>query len=52
MGYVTPHLLTGESLAGQAENPNFDWRYDAPARRFRLTEATVFDLQVAGVLQF
>lgn len=33
-------------------NPNFDWRYDAPGRRFRLSEVSVFNLSVAGVLQF
>lgn len=51
-GYVTPHLLTGEPLDTAAENPNFDWRYDPPARRFRLAETTVFDLQFSGVLIF
>jgi hypothetical protein len=52
LGWVTPHLLTGEDFGSRADNPNFDWRYDAPARRFRATEGTVFDLQVTGVLQF
>ncbi len=33
-------------------NPNFDWRYDAPGRRFRISEVALFDLTFAGVLQF
>jgi len=63
---MTPHFLTGESLgregveAGDVTgatsngqlNPNFDWRYDAPGRRFRLTETSLFTMSVAGVLQF
>ncbi len=62
------HYLTGESLgrtsgsvpAGDLSgtnsnpdmNPNFDWRYDAPGRRFRITEVSLFELGFAGVLQF
>lgn len=63
---TTPHFLTGEGLgrAGVEDgdisgatsnpdlNPNFDWRYDAPGRRFRITETSIFTLSVAGVLQF
>jgi hypothetical protein len=62
----TAHFLTGESLgrdgveagditgatANDALNPNYDWRYDAPGRRFRLSETGVFAFSVAGVLQF
>ncbi len=64
----TSHYLTGESLgrtsgsvpAGDLSgvtlnpdvNPNFDWRYDAPGRRFRITEVSLFELGFAGVLQF
>lgn len=64
----TDHLLTGETLgrnrtwpalgtggiaADPAQmNPNFDWRYDAPGRRFRLSEVALFELQFGGVLQF
>ncbi len=33
-------------------NPNFDWRYDAPGRRFQISEVSVFELSVGGVLQF
>jgi hypothetical protein len=62
------HYLTGESLGKNgstpaldpsglttdpaAMNPNFDWRYDAPGRRFRISEVSVFELSFAGVLQF
>jgi hypothetical protein len=63
---MTSHFLTGESLgrsgvdAGDVTgatpnaqlNPNFDWRYDAPGRRFRLAETSLFTISVAGVLQF
>lgn len=64
----TAHWLTGEPLgrnggwptlgaggitADPSEmNPNFDWRYDAPGRRFRISEVSVFELSFAGVLQF
>ena len=64
----TAHWLTGESLGrGRGEvpagdvsgatsnpdlNPNFDWRYDAPGSRFRISEVSVFSLGIAGVLQF
>ncbi len=33
-------------------NPNFDWRYDAPGRRFRLSEVANFALSFGGVLTF
>ncbi|HEY6004366.1 MAG TPA: hypothetical protein VIV57_15930 [Anaeromyxobacter sp.] len=33
-------------------NPNFDWRYDAPGRRFKLSEVALFQIQFGGVLQF
>jgi hypothetical protein len=45
----TSHDLTGEA---DPKNPNFDWRWDAPGRRFRATEIGIFGLSVAGVLQF
>ncbi len=62
----TSHFLTGESLgragveagdvsgatANAAMNPNYDWRYDATGRRFRITEDNLFALSVAGVVQF
>jgi hypothetical protein len=43
------HWLTGET---DPSNPNFDWRYDAPGRRFRISEVSLFELGFAGVLQF
>jgi hypothetical protein len=60
------HWLTGESLgragvgAGDvsgatpnpAMNPNYDWRYDTPGRRFRIEESNLFELSLAGVLRF
>jgi hypothetical protein len=45
----TSHYLTGES---DTTNPNFDWRYDAPGRRFRISEVSIFELSFGGVLQF
>jgi hypothetical protein len=64
----TPHYLTGESLGkngdwppvnanGSTEdpsqmNPNFDWRYDAPGRRFRISEVSVFALSFGAVILF
>jgi hypothetical protein len=33
-------------------NPNFDWRYDAPGRRFRLSEVALLDVQFGALLQF
>jgi hypothetical protein len=51
-GWASSHDLTGEDLDSAAANPNFDWRYDAPGRRFRATEATVLGLEVSGMLSF
>jgi hypothetical protein len=64
----TSHYLSGESLgksrgeipAGDLSgatanadlNPNFDWRYDAPGSRFRISEVADVSMSVAGVLQF
>jgi hypothetical protein len=51
----TPHWLTGDTgtSADPAQtNPNFDWRYDAPGRRFRISEVSVFALSFVGLLQF
>lgn len=49
----TSHDLTGEGLgAAGALNPNFDWRYDAAGRRFRISEVSIFALSFGGVLQF
>ena len=51
-GWVSSHALTGEALDTAATNPNFDWRYDAPGRRFRASEQTVLGLEVSGMLSF
>ncbi len=64
----TPHFLSGETLGRNGDwpalgsggitadasqmNPNFDWRYDAPGRRFRLSEVALFELSFGGVLLF
>jgi hypothetical protein len=49
--WPTPDPLTGEYAAG-AVNPNYDWRYDAPGRRFRISEVALFQLSFGGTLQF
>jgi hypothetical protein len=60
-GYTweSSHLLTGEPLGvadgtntSPDQNPNFDWRWDAPGRRFRITRDSIFTLQLAGILNF
>jgi hypothetical protein len=33
-------------------NPNFDWRWDAPGRRFRISEVSVFELSFGAALMF
>ncbi|HEY3446998.1 MAG TPA: hypothetical protein VGK67_11570 [Myxococcales bacterium] len=33
-------------------SPNFDFRYDMPGRRFRITEVTVFQIMATGVVNF
>jgi len=64
----TAHLLTGEAPGRDGTwpgvgadgitvdpsqmNPNFDWRYDAPGRRFRISEVSLFQLSFGGVLVF
>jgi hypothetical protein len=54
-GYTTPHFLSGEDpglSGGAVTNPNYDWRYDAPGRRFRISESTTFEIVAAGVILF
>jgi hypothetical protein len=54
----TDHFLTGETTGRDRRwdlsipNPNFDWRYDAPGRRFKLSEVALFQVQAGAVLQF
>jgi hypothetical protein len=45
---------TGNGLTADpaAMNPNYDWRYDAPGRRFRISEVSNFTLSFGGVLTF
>jgi hypothetical protein len=55
LGTSTAHFITGEDpgeVGGPGQNPNFDWRYDAPGRRFRVDEITLFNLTLTGILQF
>jgi hypothetical protein len=52
-GYTTPHDLSGEDPGGDTvKNPNFDWRVDAPGRRFRFSEATTLDVTASLMAQF
>jgi hypothetical protein len=52
-GYTTPHDLSGEDPGGSTvSNPNFDWRTDAPGRRFRYSEATTIDASATLVLSY
>lgn len=46
---TTPHFLTGEP---DTANPNYDVRYDAPGRRFRISEVSLFQVAFGGVLTF
>jgi hypothetical protein len=59
------HFLTNEKLGKDLgvgtpgvtpdtveQNPNFDWRYDAPGRRFRIAEVSVFNLSASAVARF
>ncbi len=53
------HLITGEapgtsltSPVASALNPNFDFRYDVPGRRFRVAETVVFTLAGGAELNF
>lgn len=65
---TTAHWLTGETLGNDRTspplgsggitadasqmNPNYDWRYDAPGHRFRISEVANFGMSFAGVLTF
>lgn len=53
-GGIPPAPLTG--APGDAPNPelnpNFDWRYDAPGRRFRATEVSVFTFGASALIRF
>jgi len=50
---TTAHWLTGEGMGNPAApSPNFDWRYDSPGHRFRISEVENFTMSFAGVLTF
>ncbi len=55
------HFLSGEpqgnvmneiGVSGGDVNPNFDWRYDLPGRRFRLSEVVAYTVTVSGAISF
>jgi len=55
------HFLTGEpqgnvvneiGVTGGDVNPNFDYRYDLPGRRFRLTDLIAYTITVSGTVSF
>ena len=51
----TPALGTGNSgrTADPTQmNPNYDWRWDAPGRRFRISEVSILELSFGAVLMF
>jgi len=48
LGTETPHFITGEDPT----DANYDARYDAAGRRYRLTEVSDFGLAITGLLQF
>jgi hypothetical protein len=49
-----PALATGSGITADPSqmNPNFDWRYDAPGRRFRISEVANFTMSFAFLLTF
>jgi len=67
-GTETAHLLTGESIGkdldgtglvelttdrvNEEQNPNYDFRYDQPGRRFRVEETTLFSIYLTGEVNF
>ena len=67
-GHETQHMITGETIGvdldgtglveltrdsvNPEQNPNYDFRWDQPGRRFRMTETTLFGLQFIGELNF
>ncbi len=50
----TEHFLTGEPLqtSDGKNNPSFDYRYDTPGRRFRISEASIFQVNAMGIARF
>ena len=57
--YATSHLVSGEALGHVSNevvyppsNPNFDFRWDLPGRRFRVTESTLLTVAVNAAVNF
>lgn len=57
--YDTSHLVSGEApghvsneVVYPPTNPNFDFRWDLPGRRFRVTESTVVSVAVNAAVTF
>lgn len=57
--YDTPHLITGEAMGTNSNtywtpvaNPNFDYRWDLPGRRFRVAESTVLAVAASAAFAF
>jgi ABC-type amino acid transport substrate-binding protein len=55
------HFVSGEAqgnvmneigVAGGDVNPNFDWRYDLPGRRFRIGDVIAWTVTVSGAVHF
>jgi hypothetical protein len=42
----------GRTLDPTQMNPNFDWRWDAPGRRFRISEVSLFELSFGALIMF
>jgi hypothetical protein len=43
---------SGRTLDPAQMNPNFDWRWDAPGRRFRISEVSILELSFGAVIMF
>lgn len=57
--YDTSHLVSGEALGHVSNevvypptNPNFDFRWDLPGRRFRVTDSTLLSVAVNAAVTF
>ncbi len=57
--YDTSHLVSGEALGHVSNevvypptNPNFDFRWDLPGRRFRVIESTLLSVAVNAAITF
>jgi hypothetical protein len=60
--YQASHFITGEAQGrisneivapnGADQNPNFDWRWDLPGRRFRLQDSFGYTVAASALLTF